>query len=142
MDPLGQLQKFWRATKFSVLFVSASGLSVEGLIPRPVAAAGHGTPLQLEVFVNGEPKNLIGAFIRLDDGRMAVRARELGELGIAVAEEIRSDDLVILDDMNSLTYAFASDTQTIDFSVTPEGLMLHRIDAGNGHGYAPAQTGY
>ncbi|WP_171946431.1 fimbria/pilus outer membrane usher protein [Hyphomicrobium sp. CS1GBMeth3] len=98
-------------------------------------------PLQLEVFVNGEPKNLIGAFVRLDDGRIAVRASELRELGISAAAEVGPDDLVVLDEMNTLTYAFASDTQTIDFSIVPEGLLLNRIDASNGRGYAPAQTG-
>lgn len=90
--------------------------------------------------MNGEPKNLIGAFFRLDDGRMAVRASELEELGIS-ATDTGPDDFIVLEDMNTLSYVFEADTQTINFSVAPEGLSLNRIDARNQRGYEPAQRG-
>lgn len=101
----------------------------------------HGMPLQLEVFINGQPRDMIGAFIRLDDGRIAVGAGELDELGLAVAAETGVDHLVVLDDLETLTYVFTPDTQTIDLLVGPESLRPNRIDAGSTVRFQRAQPG-
>lgn len=109
--------------------------------PVRLIAATHDLPLQLEVFVNGQPKNLIGAFTLGQDARIAVRGSELRELGLRVPPDRAADDLIALDEVPGLTYAFAPDTQTIDLFIAPEGLLANYIDASRGaREFAVAET--
>ena len=39
-----------------------------------------GRQMQLEIILNGSPTQLIGAFVLLEDGRIAVRRQELEEI--------------------------------------------------------------
>ncbi len=67
----------------------------------PALADGTDTPYYLEVFINGQPTNLIGEFRRLPDGSFACRARELRELGLRPPEGAADDDLVKLADLGA-----------------------------------------
>ncbi len=59
------------------------------------------TPYYLEVFINGQPTNLIGEFRRLSDGSFACRAGELRELGLRPPEDATDDDLINLADLGA-----------------------------------------
>ncbi len=72
--------------------------------------------LQLEVFINGAPANLIGSFTLLPDGRMAARPKELEALGIK-APPPAAGDLVIIDSIAGVTYRYDEPGQKIFFTL-------------------------
>ena len=67
----------------------------------PALADATETPYYLEVFINGQPTNLIGEFRRLADGGFACRAKELRELGLRPPEGAADDNLVKLADLGA-----------------------------------------
>ena len=67
----------------------------------PALADATETPYYLEVFINGQPTNLIGEFRRLPDGGFACRAKELRELGLRPPEDAADDDLIKLADLGA-----------------------------------------
>ena len=73
--------------------------------------------LQLEVIINGTPRNAIGSFVQLADGHMAATPNELAELGINAGERRFTNELVLLDDIPSLRYRYEERTQKIDITI-------------------------
>ncbi len=69
----------------------------------PALADIADTPYYLEVYINGQPTNLIGEFRRLPDGGFACRAKELRELGLRPPEGRADDDLVKLAELGAQT---------------------------------------
>ena len=99
--------------------------------------------LQLEVFVNEERIGLIGSFLLLDDGRMAVRENELQDLGIKAISPKAVDDLVILDALPDIRYRYDEQAQTISFSLDDGRRMPHVYDfAGSAAPTGPAVSGF
>ena len=78
-------------------------------------------PLQLEIFIDDRPAHVIGAFMRLPDGRMASERRELREAGIAAPNSGPDNEQVVLETIPGLTYRYDEARQTIHL-VAPLGL--------------------
>jgi outer membrane usher protein len=70
------------------------------------------TPLQLEVSVNGEASQQIGAFLQLPDGEIAATRAELTALGVKVPDG-PSDELLRLKDIPQVEYSYDAMQQTI-----------------------------
>ena len=79
----------------------------------PVAAGDDGRPVQLEVILNGNATQLIGAFAMREDQRIAARRQELQELGLNPPGDAAPDKLVVLDDLFGLSYRYEEATQRI-----------------------------
>lgn len=80
-----------------------------------------GQQMQLEVIVNGSPTKLIGAFIRLGDGRIAAKRGELEEIGLNPRGYASPEKLVVLDDLPGLSYKYEEATQRISI-IAPDNL--------------------
>lgn len=100
-------------------------------------------PLQLEVFINGEATNLIGAFAQAPDGSLSATRGELGELGITVPTTTAADGTVVLNRVAGLSFRYDEPSQRIHFTL-PDGLRkVQRYDLrGREPHDAPRQDGY
>jgi outer membrane usher protein len=109
---------------FALLLICATVLLEQG-----TALAAEGTrPLQLEVFINDQPTNLIGSFVELKDRRIAARRTELVELGLKVPEG-DANALVALDDLVGVVYRYNEHRQTLRLSVMDGQRIAYSLDA-------------
>ena len=75
-------QGWWRRTSAGLAFLFALLLVLP--LARADTADSAQVQLQLDVRINGYPLNLIAAFIRMPDGRIASTRAELMEIGVVV----------------------------------------------------------
>lgn len=73
--------------------------------------------LQLEVTINNVRANMISSFILLPDGRMAATRNELEELGLRIDAAKRPTDVVLLDELPTVTYKYDEPRQRIAITV-------------------------
>jgi outer membrane usher protein len=107
------------------------------------ATAEDGRPLQLEVSLNGEKTNLIGAFIQLPDGRIVARRSELAELGIKPPGEGKPDDEVPLETFAGDKFKYDETTQSIAFNLSDNERIARAFDAlGNPAPRPPVQSSW
>jgi outer membrane usher protein len=92
-------------------------------------AEPHGTPLQLEVSVNGAPLHSIGAFVQLPSSSIGAAPSELKELGIEVPASLAKRDLVLLNDIPGTSYDYRPRTQSIDIHIDPAWRIPKILDA-------------
>jgi len=102
-----------------------------------------GTPLQLEVVINGEKTGLLASFVRLPDGKLASRQSELVEAGIKIAEPSRTNNLVVLDDLLSYRFKYDEPSQSIAFDLDDNQRVARTFDAmGIGAPRIPVSSGW
>lgn len=111
-----------------MLFVAACLLTFLAFV-APAQSNTQGLELQLEVAINGVPRNLIGAFTQLPRGRIGATAIELAELGIRVPAGQHGSGLVVLDDIPGVTYSYSPQMQTIDIRVGDASRTPKMLDA-------------
>jgi len=87
--------------------------------------------LQLEVFINEVPTQLIGAFVMLDDKRIASRQHELEEIGLNPKGHGDPDKLVTLDDLAGVTYRYDESTQRINITAPDSMRVSKEYDLSN-----------
>lgn len=80
--------------------------------------------LQLEVFLNGEPLNLIAPFRLLPGGQLLASVDELRELGLDVPVDPDGPAEVRLEDLEGVTYRYDEASQSIHIVSEPERLLL------------------
>jgi outer membrane usher protein len=106
-------------------------------------AEDAGDPVQLEAFINDVPTQLIGAFVLLDDKRIAARQRELEELGLNPNGRSEPDKLVILDNLAGLSYRYEESTQRIYIKAPDEMRIAKEYNLANrSRTDLPIQSGY
>ncbi len=91
----------------------------------PLQAAGQaaaGEPLQLEVFLNGRPTDLIAAFTRHPDGSFSAPRRELAEVGLRLPRALADDAEVPLGKLPGVTFQYDAPRQAILLTAIPEAL--------------------
>lgn len=93
-------------------------------IPPPEA----GQDLYLEVFVNGQPRNLIARFTDVGDGVLSADAEDLRTSGILAGDAVTGE--VRLDQIPGLGWRLVAPDQTIRFIVPPDIAAPHELDAG------------
>jgi len=101
------------------------------LLAGPLAAqeaGSQGQDLYLEVFVNGQPKNLITRFTDLGDGVLSADAEELRNSGILPDAVVAAGE-VRLDQIPGLGWRLIEPEQTIRFIVPEELLAPHVVAA-------------
>lgn len=85
-------------------------------------------PLHLEVFINSQPTNLVAAFEKLADGRIAIKAAEMKEIGLKPPSASSDETTVVLDDLANLRYVYDEQKQTISITVSDEARIARRFD--------------
>lgn len=88
---------------------------------------GRGEDLYLEVFVNGEPRNIISRFTDLGDGVLTADAQDLRKSGVLPGEDLSGE--VRLDQIPGLGWRLITAEQTIRLIVPETGLAPHEVDA-------------
>jgi outer membrane usher protein len=76
--------------------------------------------LQLEVFLNERPTNLVAAFLMLPDKRIGASKKELQEIGLKPPEGGAPEDLVVLDELLGLSYRYDASNQQLFISAGDE----------------------
>ncbi len=87
--------------------------------------------LQLEVFINEVPTQLIGAFVLLDDKRIASRQHELEDIGLNPKGRGEPDKLVTLDDLAGVSYRYDESTQRIHITAPDDMRISKEYDLSN-----------
>src|SRR5450759_5071144 len=99
--------------------------------------------LELEVYINDAPANLIGSFTQLADRRMAVRRAELTEIGLKVPGSGADDELIIIDDLTGVAYRYDEPAQKIYFNVRDDRRLVKTFDAHNpSDGIGPVRSDF
>jgi outer membrane usher protein len=91
-------------------------------------ADAAGEAVQLEVFINEVPTQLIGAFTILGDKRIASRQQELEELGLDPKGHSEPARLVILDDLPGLSYRYEEAMQRIYITASDDVRITKSYD--------------
>jgi outer membrane usher protein len=85
--------------------------------PDPSRADPEQKNLQLDVVINGAPIKMIASFVLLEKSRIGIAPRELEEIGLRPGRSYRADEIVVLDDIPTLSYEYLERTQTIRIAV-------------------------
>lgn len=105
----------------------AIGVVVAALIAHPGSARAE-RALQLEVFLNGQTTQLVGAFAQGADGKLSATRRELEGLGIQPPEGSDPEAIVALDGLSGLSYNYDEPRQRVDVTVADERRVRRVID--------------
>ncbi len=95
------------------------------LAPHSLAAqeapdAARPRALQLEVLVNGRPRNLIAKFSERADGRLASASSELAEIGVRTNGAHGPEEEIALDDIEGLSYEYDEARQQIRLTLAQQ----------------------
>ena len=111
------------------------------VIGNRVNAGSEPVPLQLEVFVNGQPIHLVGSFTQLPDSRLAAAPSELKDLGIKTPPAYAERNLILLDEIAGLIYQYQPQTQSIDIRLGDAERVSNSFDASGDMQRMEVQTG-
>ena len=125
------------AIKIGRLFIFAGGLTAmfsaaragDGLAPIRIdpSVLRSTRELQLAVTINSVPTGLVKTFdVDPQNGRISVRARDLRDLGIKVPSQA---EVLCLDDLPDLRFAYDEPSQTIDFKLRDDQRLPKTYDA-------------
>ena len=73
--------------------------------------------LQLDVVINGASIKMIASFVAFGNHRIGATPRELKEIGLRLSGSHNPDDIVLLDDIPTVSYDYLERTQTIRITV-------------------------
>jgi len=125
------------------LFAVLALMLALGFTAERAGAGEAGQNMQLEVIINGSPTQLIGAFVMLEDRRIAVRRQELEEIGLNPRGYASPDELIVLDDLPGLSYQYEESTQRISITVPDELRATKEYKASNSpQDTLPVQSDY
>ncbi len=120
-----------------------AGLLGTGFGAGRLRAAVEQKNLQLDVVINGIPANIIGSFVLFDGNRLGATKNELEELGLRVGARKFPADIVMLDDIPGLTYAYEERTQQLRITVDNALRQGRTFDlSGGGERAIRAQAGW
>jgi outer membrane usher protein len=74
-------------------------------------------PLQLEVVINDTPIKMIASFVLIGQNRIGATPRELEEIGLRLGGSHNPDEIVMLDDIPTVSYDYQERIQTIRIRV-------------------------
>ena len=110
---------------------------------RGGTAAEESRHLQLEVYINDAPAQLIGSFTQLADKRMTARRAELAEVGLKAPGSGSGDETIVIDELAGVSYRYDEPSQKIYFKIDDSQRVVKNFDArGTANAIAPAQTHY
>ena len=125
---------------FALFHVAVLSLSALG-VGRAVAAQDQKN-LQLEVIINSVPAKMIGSFVLFDGKRIGATCNELEDVGLAIGQRRFPEEIVMLDDIPGLKYAYDEPGQTIRITVDNAKRRGQTFDVSGGGPRLRAQTGW
>jgi outer membrane usher protein len=129
--------------RWALVAVLASLALAGATASHAASETGGGRALQLEVFLNGETRQIIGSFQELPDGSLAATRKELAEVGVKPPGQGADEDLVPLAGIAGITYNYDEPRQRIDITAADERRVPNVIDArGGAKRLDPARAGY
>ena len=118
-------RRYWPAIDALAAALIACQLAVPPAAAAGVDDTGGVMPLQLEVRINGQAIDFIGAFTVLPDKRLAATRTELTELGLVVPGTGPPEEAIELDRIVGLAYRYDEVKQTVEIEA-PDALRLAR----------------
>ncbi len=118
-----RLSRNSRAAAFLLLALASVGARAE---PPPAASRA----LQLEVFIDDRPTGLIAAFRQSGDGRLSATRGELAEIGVRAPGRGDKDELVRLDDVEGLSYAYEERRQSVRLRLAGQARLAREYGPG------------
>ena len=115
-----------------VLAVGVAGLA--GFVPGSEPARAEQLKLQLEVYINGIPAQMIGSFIAVDGTHLSATPNELEDVGLHIAAAGARDQLVSLEAIPDLAYTYDEALQRVSFVVDNKLRRAHSFDLSPGAG--------
>ncbi len=73
--------------------------------------------LQLDVVINDAPIKMIASFVLIGQNRIGATPRELAEIGLRLGKSYSPDEIVVLDDIPTVSYDYQERLQTIRIRV-------------------------
>ncbi|WP_406853647.1 fimbria/pilus outer membrane usher protein [Alsobacter sp. KACC 23698] len=108
---------------------------------RATPTGAEDSSLQLEVFINDRPTQLIGAFFASPDGTISATRRELRELGVKAPGKGADDERVSLSSIEGFVALYDERKQTIAFKTADVRLLMPQVvNAGGEADPRPPQT--
>src|SRR5580704_15222002 len=96
------------------LLVFAFAVVLGGVFgPERLRAAAEQKNLQLEVFINGTPANMISSFVLSPDGAIGAMPGELEELGLRTGLRRSATEVILLSEIPTLKYEYVERAQRI-----------------------------
>ena len=92
------------------------------------ASAGLETPLLLEVFINGNPTNLIATFHSSATSELSATGTELRELGLKIPQDAAPSDIIFINQLPGVTYRYEPINQSLYLMVEASALMTNHFD--------------
>ena len=81
--------------------------------PEGLRAAPEQKNLQLEVYINGVPANMISSFVLFPDGTIGAVPSELEELGLRTGPRRSATEVILLNEIPTLKYEYVERAQKI-----------------------------
>ena len=111
------------------------------LFASTAAASDVLLPLQLDVEVNGEPRNVLVGFEERKPGRLAAKRVDLAALGLGVPGG-RDDDVIALDDLPGVKHVYDEGRQMVKLQIAADAFLPQVFDAASRDGpRIPATSG-
>lgn len=129
---LWQCHRLTRLCRVLVLLMGvllATGVTARAAPPNP-----DNLRLMLEVFINGDPTNLIAEFRRSSDGRFSSKRSELREIGINVPKG-RDEDMIEMDSLPGIGLRYDEQGQKLHVTISPEMRLAREYSASEGSGF-------
>ncbi len=116
-------RKYWLPIDALAAALIACQLAVPPVYAAGVDDTGGVMPLQLEVRINGQAIDFIGAFTVMPGNRLAATRAELNELGLAVPGTGPPEEPIELDRIAGLAYRYDEVKQAVEIEA-PDALRL------------------
>lgn len=121
----------WLHCKFGGSARSVFALAVMlgvGFGPERSRAGAVQPNLQLEVFVNGAPANMVSSFILFSNGTIGALPSELEELGLRTGLRRSATEIILLDEIPTLKYEYVERAQKLLITVDDAYRRSHVYD--------------
>jgi outer membrane usher protein len=85
--------------------------------------------LRLDVFINGAPTHILEPFTWTPPGRLSATRGDLEDIGVKAPGQGGLKDVVFLDELPGIKFAFDEAAQKVDFTLTDSQRLAHVYDA-------------
>ena len=106
----------------------------------PARAAEQQTSLALDVTINGTVLDAIGIFVQFPGGMIGATRSELESLGLRASAAHSTTEMVMLNEIPSLKYAYEERTQQIRITIDDAYRLPHVFDLGSDSGVVRPQA--
>src|SRR5437879_6047641 len=100
-----------------IIAICLLALAAAAFCPDRSRADQERKNLQLDVIINDSPIKMITSFVLLGQNRIGATPKELEEIGLHLGESTNPEEIVLLDDIPTVSYVYQERIQTIRITV-------------------------